>query len=117
MTDPKQLHRVEWEIARLHDTPHDRRERSRIFTSAHTAAQQVRAVMVWVPSHAELHGVWRTCGYEDGELRWEQVDPETGLPALLPHVEARYAALERVAKGGALPADVVEALTSIDDNE
>lgn len=91
---PRQFHRVEWEMARLFSTPYDRVHRTRNFTTAEAAAAQVRAIRLWEPSHAELAGVFRTVGtHGNGDLKWEVVDPETGLPPLLPHDEARYRAL------------------------
>jgi hypothetical protein len=89
MTLPRQFYRVEWEMARHYRAPHDRVRRSRNFVFATMAAAQVRAISLWVPSHAELVGVYRTTEI----VRWEQLDPETGLPPLLPHDEDRYSTL------------------------
>lgn len=90
MTPPKQLWRVEWEIARHPDDPWDRRQQSRNFTSAEAAGNQVTAIRLWEPKYAELHGVWRTTG-GTGSLDWEPVDPES-LPVSQVAVE-RYGAI------------------------
>jgi hypothetical protein len=90
---PRHFYRVEWEIARRFTTPYDRVSRSRNFTAPERAAEQVRALSMWVPSHAELLGVWRTAGtHRNGDLKWEVIDPET-LPPLPPHVEDRYSVI------------------------
>jgi hypothetical protein len=118
MTPPKTLYRVEWTVARRYDRPDDRVTRARIFTSAHAAAQQVRAVSIWVPSHAQLLGVWRTCGADEYDnVAWTEIDPDTGLPALLPHVAARYDVMEASIHDETIPRHAVLMIAVDDDDE
>lgn len=90
MTPPRNLWRVEWEVARHPERPNDRRQMSRNFTSATAAGAQVCSVRLWEPRYATLHGVWRTTAGRDS-LNWEQIDPES-LP-IDGVAEARYAAI------------------------
>src|SRR5258708_2605398 len=106
MAPPRCFIRVEWKVARRHDLPEDRSSESRNFTRAEYAARQIRAVLSWVPSHAEIVGVWTTCGYSGDGVEWtpiEQKRPVDGGPSeldrfveenLAPHWRARYELLD-----------------------
>lgn len=125
MTPPRQLVRVEWAISRDFERPEDRVEKAANFASLSSAARQIRSVLSWVPSHAELLAVYRTGAsrrnrytLHDGDrgIGWDRIDPAEILRFLPAHEEARYRALE-LDRAGADPSEIHAALVAGTDGE